>query len=106
MAVLFALLLKFPSSDMLLQCATHLNLGWRILVLNEGDPVPPRPVRTTALPPTGSPRSFQTTALPPTGSPQSVQTTALPPTGSAPSVVASLVMVLLAAIVAPFMIDM
>ena len=92
MAVLFALLLKFPSSDMLLQCATHLNLGWRILVLNEGDPVPPRPVRTTALPPTGSPRS--------------VQTTALPPTGSAPSVVASLVMVLLAAIVAPFMSDM
>ena len=92
MAVLFALLLKFPSSDMLLQCATHLNLGWRILVLNEGVPVPPRPVRTTALPPTGSPRS--------------VQTTALPPTGSAPSVVASLVMVLLAAIVAPFMIDM
>ena len=92
MAVLFALLLKFPSSDMLLQCATHLNLGWRILVLNEGDPVPPRPVRTTALPPTGSPRS--------------VQTTALPPTGSATSVVASLVMVLLAAIVAPFMIDM
>ena len=92
MAVLFALLLKFPSSDMLLQCATHLNLGWRILVLNEGDPVPPRPVRTTALPPTGSPRS--------------VQTTALPPTGSATSVVASLVMVLLAAIVAPFMSDM
>ena len=34
-----------PSSHtLLLQCATHLNLGWRILVLNEGDPIPPRSV--------------------------------------------------------------
>jgi len=26
------------------QCATHLNLGWRIIVLNEGDPIPPRAI--------------------------------------------------------------
>ena len=32
-----------------MQCATHLNLGWRITVLNEGDPIP-----TTAPPPTVS----------------------------------------------------
>ena len=31
-----------------MQCATHLNLGWRIIVLNRGDPIP-----TTVPPPTG-----------------------------------------------------
>ena len=29
---------------LLLQFATLLNLGWRILVLNEGDPIPPQSV--------------------------------------------------------------
>ena len=74
---------------MLLQCATHLNLGWRILVLNEGDPIPTRSVPTTASPPT---QSVPTTASPPT-------LAASLPTGSAPSVVASLLIVFLVAMV-------
>ena len=27
---------------MLIQCAAHLNLGYAIQVINQGDPVPPR----------------------------------------------------------------
>ena len=42
--------MKHWSSHVLfMQCATHLNLGWRIIVLNREDPIP-----DTAPPPTRS----------------------------------------------------